>query len=89
MITTGRTVNFKLGDGDTERFDLLGGSFGTGGEIVRFGGGFGARFFPNGKDVLRAAAFGGYGSGAAGGWAPGAGGSGGIIGGNKPRPHRE
>lgn len=84
MIPTGRTVNFKLGDGDTERFDLLGGSFGTGGEIVRFGGGYGVRFFPNAKDtILRAAASGG--AGGPGGGITGGGGSG-SVGGGRPRP---
>lgn len=85
MIQLGRTVNFKLGDGDTSQFDLLGGSFGTGGEIVRFGGGYGARFFPNAKDtILRAAAASG-GAGGAGGGITGGGGSGGV-GGGRPRP---
>jgi len=60
MNKTGRTVNIRLGHGDSTLPNLLGGTFGEGADSVGVDGGFGARFFPSGKDViLRAAQQGG------------------------------
>lgn len=73
MITTGRPINVLLGQGDSTRFTLLGGSNGEAGDVVLFGQGRG-RFFPNAKDtILRAA----YSSGSGG--SRGSGGSGGAC----------
>lgn len=49
MITTGRQINVLLGHGDSTRFNLLGGTNGTAGDVVVFGQGRG-RFFRDAKD---------------------------------------
>lgn len=56
MITTGRPINALLGEGDSRRWRLLGGSNGVAGDVVLFGQGRG-RFFPNAKDRILQAAY--------------------------------
>jgi hypothetical protein len=69
MIKTGRAINIQLGSGDSTLPNLLGGTFGAGGDVVTaLGGGFGSRFFRNAKDtVLRAAVASSRGGGGGGG----------------------
>lgn len=57
MITTGRQVNFRLGDGDARQHELLGGSDAEIGQgFITSGTGFGARFIPTRRDVILRAA---------------------------------
>lgn len=55
MIKTGRTVNVLLGIGDSERFPLLGGSFGEAGDIVTLLGSHGQRRIAKKKPGNRSA----------------------------------
>lgn len=52
MITTGRTVNIMLGHGDSERWNLLGGSNGDAGDVGMFGSG-GGRIIPSAAADVR------------------------------------
>lgn len=62
MIRGGPPINVRLGHGDSTRPNLLGGTFGDASDSVGVDGGFGARFFPNAKEVILRAAQQGYGS---------------------------
>lgn len=76
MIKTGRAINIQLGAGDSTLPNLLGGTFGAGGDVVTsLAGGFGARFFRNAKDKILQGAVSGSGSGGHGTTGGGTGGN--------------